>query len=209
MVRNSACSVSFEGEKIVSEATQWCELDYRVGVPHRLQASLELKAARSGAAHGVCLWFETALLDDIGYSAAPGQPDNVYGQLFLPWWEPVELQAGQAVLVELHADHVGDDYIWRWISRFPGPNGAPPRVFSQSTLEGARFTPEILQRRSSTFVPKLSESAAVESWVMQRMDGTRSLQEIAAEALARFPAVLRNSREALQLVSRLADKFAR
>jgi len=208
-VLNSACSVSFDGEKMLSASKRWCELDYRVGVHHRLEASLELKASRSGTAHGLCLWFETTLLDDIGYSAAPGQPDNVYGQLFLPWCEPVELQAGQPVLVELHADHVGDDYIWRWISRFPAANGAPQGVFSQSTLEGARFTPEILLRRSAAFVPKLSESAAVESWVMQRMDGTKSLQEIAAEALECFPAVLRNSQEAFQLVSRLADKFAR
>ena len=207
-VLNSACSVSFESERIMSQSVLWCELDYRTGVHQGAAASLDLKASRNGVAHGLCLWFDTTLLGDIGYSAAPGQPDNVYGQLFLPWCEPVELEAGQPVLIELHADHVGDDYIWRWISRFPAGNGAPERVFSQSTLEGARFTPAVLLRRSAGFVPRLSESATAESWVMQRMDGTMSLQEIAAEALARFPSVLRNSEEALQLVSRLADKFA-
>lgn len=205
---NSPCGVNFEANKLMSEARQWCELDYRAVVPHRITASLELKALRGGVAHGLCLWFETTLLDDIGYSTGPGQPGNVYGQIFLPWCEPVELEAGQPVVIELHADYVSDDYIWRWISRFPDANGGLERVFSQSTLEAARFTPDALRRHSTAFVPKLSESAAAECWVMQSMDGTKSLQEIAVEALARFPAVLRNSEEAFQLVSRLADKFA-
>jgi protein arginine N-methyltransferase 1 len=205
-VLNSAISVSFEVGRVMSEPVPWCQLDYRTGGPHRAAAQLELRALRSGAAHGLCVWFEATLLGDITYSSAPGQPDNVYGQLFLPWSEPVELATGQPVEVELHADRVGDDYVWRWRSRFQ--NGAAHREFSQSTLEGARFLGRALERRSAGFVPKLSRSAEAESWVLQSMDGSRSVERIAAEAAARFPSVFHNAQEAFHLVSRLADKFA-
>jgi len=207
-VLNSAHTANFEAERLASEPVVWGEIDYRTSTRIRPSARLELRASRSGMAHGYCLWFETTLLEDIGYSSAPGQTDNIYGQLFLPWCEPVEIEVGQRVLVELHADPVEGDYIWRWDSRFPGADGAGERVFLQSTLEGARFMPETLRRRSAEFVPTLSERGAVESWVMQRMDGSRSVEEIAAEALSRFPSVMRSSQEAFHLVSRIADKFA-
>jgi PRMT5 arginine-N-methyltransferase/ribosomal protein L11 methyltransferase PrmA len=207
-VLNCTYAVAFEAEKLMSNAVEWCELDYRAGARARAAATVRLQAARDGVAHGVCLWFRTTLFEDIGYSTAPGQPDNVYGQLFLPWREPVELTAGEEVTVDLHADLVGGNYIWRWESRFAPGNGQPGRVFTQSTLESAAFSAEGLRRRSAGFVPKLSESAAAECWVMQSMNGERSVQEIAAEAAQRFPAVFRNSQEAFQAVSRLADKFA-
>ena len=207
-VLNCAYNVAFDTDKVMSDPVEWCELDYRAGAVTRAAAKVPLRATRNGLAHGTVLWFRTTLFEDIGYSSAPGQPDNVYGQLFLPWSEPVELRAGQEVAVELHADLVGGTYIWRWESRFAPVNGQAGRVFSQSTLESAAFSPEVLRRRSAGFVPKLSESAAAESWVMQSMNGARSVQEIAAEAAQRFPTVFRNSQEAFQAVSRLADKFA-
>ena len=207
-VLNCVHSVAFDAERLISDPVEWCELDYCTGARTSAGATMELRAARSGVSHGICVWFRTRLFEGVGYSTAPGQADNVYGQLFLPWCQPVELEAGQALTVELHADLVGGNYLWRWITRFGSVNGRPGRMFSQSTLEGAAFTLQGLRRRSASFVPQLSESAAAELWVMQSMNGTRSVQEIAAEAAQRFPAVFRNSQEAFQLVSRLSDKFA-
>jgi SAM-dependent methyltransferase len=205
---NSTYAVAFDTEKLVSGAIEWCELDYCAGAKARSAATVGLRAKRDAVAHGVCLWFRTILFEDIGYSTAPGQPDNVYGQLFLPWREPVELKTGQEVTVDLYADLVAGTYVWRWGSRFGAADGQPHRMFSQSALESAAFSPEGLRRRSVGFVPKLSEYAAAEAWVMQSMNGERSVGEIATEAAQRFPSVFRNPQEAFQVVSRLADKFA-
>jgi type I protein arginine methyltransferase len=203
---NSTYSVNFDGGKLTSQAQEWGRFDYQSGAQGRAAAKLQFRALRKGVAHGICLWFETMLFQDIGYSSAPGQLNTVYGQLFLPWLEPVQVVAGGEILVDLHANPVGDSYIWRWDTTIPGQEG--PRTFRQSMMEGARFSPEVLRRRATEFVPKVSPHGEAESWVLQSMNGATSLQEIADGAAARFPKVFRNSQEALQLVSRLSDEFA-
>jgi protein arginine N-methyltransferase 1 len=203
---NSTYSVNFDGGKLTSQAQEWGRFDYQSGAQGRAAAKLQFRVLRNGVAHGICLWFETTLFQDIGYSSAPGQLNTVYGQLFLPWLEPVKVEADQEILVDLHADPVGDSYIWRWDTTIPGKENA--RTFRQSMMEGARFSPEVLRRRATEFVPKASPIGEAESWVLQSMNGTTSLQEIADGAAARFPKVFRNSQEALQLVSRLSDEFA-
>jgi protein arginine N-methyltransferase 1 len=205
---NSTCSVSFDAAKLISAPQEWGRLDYQRGAVGRVAAELRFRASHAGLAHGVCLWFETELFEQFGYSTGPGHPNNVYGQLFLPWCEPVSLAAGEEVLVELHADPVSGNYIWRWNAKFPGKNREAGSGFSQSMLEGASFSPEALRRRSAEFVPKTSPLGHAESWVLQAMNGSRSLREIADAAAARFPDVFRDSHEALELVSTLSDKFA-
>jgi type I protein arginine methyltransferase len=205
---NSTCSVSFDETKLISAPLEWGSLDYRRGVQGRVGAELRFRALRDDLVHGVCLWFETTLFEEFGYSTGHGHPNNVYGQLFLPWLEPVSLKAGEEVLVELHADPVGGNYIWRWGARFSGKNQEAGQTFSQSMLDGARFSPDVLRRRSTEFVPKTSPLGQAESWVLQAMDGTKSLQAIADATVAKFPGCFRNSQEALELVSALSDKFA-
>ena len=205
---NSTYCVSFEADKLISRPHNWSRLDYQHGAPIRAAGELQFQALRSGVAHGVCLWFATTLYQDIGYSTAPGQNNNVYGQLFLPWLEPVSVEEGQAVLVDLRADPVGGSYVWKWDARFPTVGAERERLFSQSTLHGARFAPDTLRRRALDFMPKLSPVGAAESWVLQHMDGTKSLQQLAHAVAAEFPGLLRSPEEALELVSRLSGKFA-
>jgi ribosomal protein L11 methyltransferase PrmA len=205
---NSTYCVSFEGDKLISEPHDWSRLDYQHGAPIRAAGELQFHTLRSGVAHGVCLWFTTNLYAGIGYSTAPGQANNVYGQLFLPWLEPVGVEEGQVVLVNLRADPVGGSYVWKWDARVPAADGGRERLFSQSTLHSARFAPDALRRSALDFMPTLSPVGAAESWVLQHMDGTKSLQQLAHAVAAQFPELLRSPEEALELVSRLSGKFA-
>jgi protein arginine N-methyltransferase 1 len=205
---NSTRSVDFDATKLISEPQEWAQLDYQHGAQRRAAGKLRFQALQDAVGHGVCLWFETTLFEGIGYSTGPDHPNNVYGQLFLPWREPVSLDAGQEVLVDLHVDPVGDSYMWRWDARFPGTNQEAGRVFSQSILEGASFSPEVLRRRSTDFAPRLSPLGAAKCWVLQNMDGTKSLRQIADAAATRFPELFRDSQEAFEMVSKLSEKFA-
>ena len=116
-ILNQFYNASCNKDQLLTEAQDWGLLDYTVGAASRVTAELDFRAVRGGMAHGVCLWFETALFENIGYSSEPGSADSVYGQLFLPWLEPVALEKGQEIQVGLHADLVHQDYIWRWERR--------------------------------------------------------------------------------------------
>ena len=114
LVLNTGHSITVKVEQLMSEPEELCTLDYMGNPGPDVSAKLAFRANRNGTAHGICVWFETELYEDIGFSSGPESPVTIYGQLFLPWLEPVVIEEGQAILVNLHANLVGKDYLWRW-----------------------------------------------------------------------------------------------
>ena len=209
LVLNSVYKIRSENSQLLTEPQAWCTLEYTAHPNSRAGAKLRFRATRSGTAHGVTAWFETQLFEEIGFSTAPGNMGAIYGQGFLPWLEPVAIEAGQEMEVDLHADPVGGDYIWRWDTKIAAHKGRAERSFRLSTFEGAQFTSERLRKRATDFVPVLSESGQAERWLIEAMDGSTALQKIAQSAVARFPKVFRGQDDAFRRVSALAEKFSR
>jgi protein arginine N-methyltransferase 1 len=209
MVLNSSYQLRSQSHQLMADAQRWCELDYTKHLNPRVSAKLRFRATRGGTAHGITAWFEAQLVEGVGFSTAPGTVGTIYGQGFLPWLEPVELETDQEIEVDLHADPVGDDHVWRWDTTIAAHKGQPQRIFRQSTFLGAQFTPEGLRRRAVDFVPELSESGQAERWLIEAMDGTTPLQEIANAAMQRFPKVFLRHDDAFRRVSTLAEKFSR
>jgi len=209
LVLNGVYKVRSQREQLLTEPQTWCTLNYTAHLNPRAGAKLRFRATRSGTAHGVTAWFETQLFEDIGFSTAPGNTGTIYGQGFLPWPEPVALEAGQEIEIDLHADPVGGDYIWRWDTKISAHDGHAEQNFQLSTFQGAQFTSERLRKRATDFVPVLSESGQAERWLLEAMDGSTPLQEIAQAARERFPKVFRRQDDAFRRVSSLAEKFSR
>jgi protein arginine N-methyltransferase 1 len=208
LILNENYGVRFKREQLLSEPQNWCVLDYAAGAQKQAAANLSFRVVRPGVAHGLCLWFETQLFEDIGYSSGPDEASTIYGQAFLPWLEPVNVLEGQEIQIELHADLVGDDYVWRWNTRIDIP-GSNARHFQQSTFQGANFAPHSLHRRAADFVPALSETGEADRWLLQAMNGKASLQEIAQEAAKRFPKLFSGWDEAFRRAAELSGKYSR
>ncbi len=199
----------FEQSNLLTESKRWCTLDYTAGAKTHSAAKIRLHAVREGVAHGICLWFETTLYEEIAFSSSPALPETVYGRFFLPWLEPVTLRAGQEIDVELRADCVTGKYIWRWNTAFPAENGKPRREFRQSTFQSVTLSPETMRRRSAEFLPQLSERGHAQEWILTAMDGKTCLEEIARSATKRFPKAFRDWEEAFRVASDLSSRFAR
>ncbi|MGH9743787.1 MAG: methyltransferase domain-containing protein [Candidatus Acidiferrum sp.] len=208
LVLNEKYGVTFKREQLVAEPLTWHVLDYTAAAAKRASGAMRFRVERSGTAHGLCLWFETQLFEDIGYSSGPGGASTIYGHTFLPWLEPVCVAEGQEIQVELHADLVGGDYIWRWEAKMELPDRTA-RHFRQSTFQGANFVPQSMQRRAANFVPELSETGEAERWILQAMDGKASLQNIAQEAAARFPRQFSSWEEAFRRAAEISGKYSR
>jgi type I protein arginine methyltransferase len=208
-VFNELYVTCFTSEQIITQPQAWCVLDYTKSPSPRAAAALCFRPTRSATAHGIALWFDTQLLGEIGFSCAPSGSKTVYGQSFLPWPQPVAISPGQEIQVELHADLVGGDYIWRWETKICKEGKGVVHHFQQSTLQGARFSPQWLRRHAIDFVPVLSEAGEAERWLLEAMDGKAPLQEIAQAAAERFPKVFRRREEAFRRAAELAEKFSR
>ncbi len=210
LVLNHECyHLYFRSEQLLTEPQSWCVLDYQRGTSKNVAAELHFRAARPGTAHGVCVWFEAQLFGSFGYSTGPGTPTSgISGQVLLPWLEPVTVREGQELDVILHADLVGDDYLWRWEAKIRD-GGVLTHHFQQSTLQGANFTPQWLRRRAADFVPSLSEEGRADRWLLQAMDGETSLQQMAQAAAEEFPKIFARWEDALRRAAELAAQFSR
>lgn len=208
-ILNQSYSSSFKDDQLLTQPQNWGLLDYAVGATTRVTAELDFLATRDGMAHGICLWFEAKLFGDIGFSSAPGTAGTVYGQLFLPWLEPVALAKGRKIRLELHADLVGQDYVWRWETRISPAANAAELHFQQSTFQGANFSPHSLRCQAVDYAPSLSESGQADLWMLERMDGSASLQLIAQSAAERFPRLFSTWQEAFRRAADLSREFSR
>jgi protein arginine N-methyltransferase 1 len=209
LILNDSYSSHFKREQLLTDPQTFCVLDYAPGIADSATAELTFTAARGATAHGLCVWFETRLLADIGYSTGPGADKSVYSQTFFPLLEPVVLRPGQQVQVKLRAELVGSDYVWQWDTTFPAAASGERLHFRQSTFHGAHFSPRFLRTRAANFTPELSAEGQADLWLLQAMDGRTPLQQIAETAAERFPQVFNTTADAFNRASALAERVSR
>lgn len=209
LLLNGSYGSRFDSAQLLTEPQTWAMLDYSAGAKSCASANLNFTAARAGMAHGVCLWFETELIDSIGFSSGPNSRNTVYGQVLLPWLQAVPVHLGQQIFVRLQTNLVGDEYVWRWETKISGDANGAGRHFQQSTFQGTNLAPQSLRRRAADFVPAVSEEGWADRWLLQAMDGKASLEQMARAAAQQFPKIFPRWEDALRRAADLAAQFSR
>ena len=209
VVLNTMYKRQFKAEQVISDALEWHDLDYLNGANPRASATLQFTCTRSGTVHGFAFWFETKLFGEIGFCTQPGTKDGVYGQVFLPLMQPVEVAVGEKVCAGLHADLVGTDYVWRWEFETAAKPEKEAAKFIQSTFQGGGFSPGSLRKRSAEFVPVLSEAGLAERWLLMAMDGKTPLEQVAAKAAEHFPHTFPRVEDAFRRAGEISDRYSR
>ncbi len=177
---------------------------------HRNRRATGWTVVRSGTAHGFVAWFDTVLTEDVGFSNAPGGGPLLYGNVFFTWQEPVAVACDDAIAVSLLANLLGDDYIWRWNSRvMDSPGTAEPRTeFSQSSFVGPPAL-ERLRRGAAGYVPVLNGREEVDRFILDHIDGKRSLRDISETVASHFPTEFSTWEVAMEAVGELARRYSR
>lgn len=194
--------------QLLTDAQLCVALDYlRVEDPS-LESELIWTVKRDGTGHGISIWFDADLVEGVGFSNHPESSAAIYSSMFLPWQEPIPLKAGQIVRVSLQAKTMDGDYFWRWISRIESPvqPGKIAFEFDQCLLKGALLSPAKLLRRSSQYVPQLSEEGRARRRSLELMDGRTSLEEIARRLAAEFPEQFPSWEQALTLAGSVSNE---
>lgn len=192
---------------LLTEGRAWAEVDYRTVSGPAVQGTAEWTMERDGTGHGLCLWFDAELGEGIGYSTAPGEGKPVYGRGFFPWPEAVPLTVGDRVRVDLRADPAGDDYVWTWETHVEGADWAGRASFRQSSFFGQPLSPARLRRRSHLHRPVAGEEGRIARAVLEMMDGSLPLGEIARRLHDAFPGRFARWEDALTHAGRLSEEF--
>ncbi len=190
-------------DMLLSEPNRIGLVDYSAGQDSDLSTSSTFTVLRPGTLHGFCVWFDTVLIDGVGFSNAPGtRGESIYGQGFFPISEEVVVAAGEEVRVELAANLIDDSYVYRWNVRV-GPEGAPRARFRQSTFEAFPLSARALHAADQARTPSLSPDGWLVRRALELMDGTHTIAEV-ADALEVDD---RSRTEALALATRLSQKY--
>jgi len=148
LVTNTWRKTRIKPEQLLTEPVCWATIDYYEVDSSDIRAEICWQAARNGTAHGVAVWFDSELVDGIGFSNHPDGPEMIYGNGLFPFSEPVEVMEGERIVLRLAARMVEDDYVWRWDTDFFGrDNEAHPKAsFKQSTFFGVPLSRAQLQK---------------------------------------------------------------
>lgn len=126
----------FASRQVITESQCWGTLDYKNTTAPGFSHKLRWKRSQGGVGHGLALWFDRELDDQIQFSNAPRKPtaNPIYSNLFLPWQEPVSLEPSDQIEVALRADLVNGKYIWTWRTTVTADDGGHRIQFSQSSF---------------------------------------------------------------------------
>lgn len=142
-IRNTWRKTRIKSEELLTEPVCWATLDYREVASPDVCAEISWRVGRAGTAHGIAVWFDSDLTEEIGFSNRPGAPELIYGQGFFPFSRAVEVCEGEHVTVKLRADLVKSDYVWSWTTDF-----ADQAVkFEQSTFFGMALSATQLRKK--------------------------------------------------------------
>lgn len=130
LITNNWRKTYLSPEQFLVDPVCWYTLDYNEIETVDVRAEISWQAARKGTAHGVAVWFDSNLADDISFSNHPAFPKLIYGAGLFPFSKPVEVSAGEQIHLRLAADLVNDGYVWRWDTDFSKVS------FRQSTFYG-------------------------------------------------------------------------
>jgi protein arginine N-methyltransferase 1 len=145
LITNNWRKTRIKPEQLLVEPVNWTTLDYREVNSPDVHAEISWRATRSGTAHGIAVWFDAELSDGIGFSNHPSAPELIYGIGLFPLSQPVEIQTGERIELQLAADLVQDGYVWRWDTKFF--SGSELKAgFRQSTFFGAPLSAAQLRK---------------------------------------------------------------
>lgn len=196
-------------EQAVLAPQRLAEIAYKAVGESDLDATVSWAVPRDCAADGLVLWFDTTLVEDVGFSNAPAAPAAIYGQAFFPWPSHLALAAGDRLTVTIKAVLVADDYEWFWDTTLRDEAGRVKAAFQQSTFWGRPLSAARLRKRAADHVPSLNEEGLMERFILELMAGHQPLSAIADELMEKFPGRFARFEDALAHVGERSLRYSR
>ncbi|MDY6781042.1 MAG: 50S ribosomal protein L11 methyltransferase [Cyanobacteriota bacterium] len=209
-IRNTWQKANLSASQCLVQPICCLTLDYATIERPNFSAELNWTLQQSGVACGLALWFDATLAENVEFSNAPGQPELIYGQAFVPWLTPLPLKCGDRVSVKLQANLVGREYVWRWHSRvFDGENLTQPKAnFEQSTFASQPLSLASLRKRANDFIPKLNSDGEIAQFILKLMGEGRSVGEIARALTHEYSSAFPNLSSALRHAGEFSQKYS-
>ena len=194
----------FSGSRLVGSPQEVFAVDYRTVEDPNASGTCAWTMADAVVLHGLAAWFDTVLAPGVGFSNAPDRARAIYGQMYIPFEEPLRVAPGDQVRVNLGASLAGDDYVWQWNTEARDRGGAVRRRMRQSSFHATPLNPARLGRRAADYVPQANARTHAAARALALFEQRLSVDEIAARLAGEFAGQL-DARAVRALVGDLCD----
>jgi hypothetical protein len=214
LVVNTWTTCRVTSDQLLTKPERWGGMDYREIEHTDVHAKLRCIVTQAGTGHGLAAGFDRTVSEGWYLSNAPDaseaiRPKRIYGIVFFPWERPVVLDPGDVVDVELSATLAGEDYVWSWKTRVldAGRTDSVKARFEQSTFHGTPLSLAQLRKKAEGYAPTLNVEGQVVRFVLDAMQGSDSVGDIADGLLQQFPVRFTGRADAVSYVARLSKEF--
>lgn len=167
-------------------------------------ATVTVTAARSGAMHGICGWFSCRLTAAVVLDNAPPSVNSSWAHAFFPLPGSIAVVPGDEIVMRIASSQEGS--VWRWRTELRR-DGATHVAHDQSTIDGFPRPPRP-PGPGSADGPRTALKGEVVAWLLEAMDGSRSLLDLEAGVSERFGHRFTDAEDARQLVRETARALA-
>lgn len=196
-------------ENLLSAPQDLAVLDFRTITDPTLDSHVEIVAERGGALDGLLIWFDAEIAEGLTYSNAPGQPELVYGQMFLPLANAPRLKVGDRIDVRVRGTLVDNDYVWTWDWQMIDAAGTPQgQRVQQSSFLSRSFSPKALATVSNQHTPTLDDRIMLDRDCLALVGDGRTLDAIAKTMQERHPDHLPTYKAALDHVAKCLGRYS-
>jgi protein arginine N-methyltransferase 1 len=183
-------------------------LNYQTITDPNLKAKTAFRPDKEGTPNGLLIWFAMTTAPGISVSNAPGQPELVYGQTFLPFETPHLVGPEDRIEITLSAKLINSSYEWSWFSDiFVGTDEKPTVRTRQSGFKAHVLSPVRLAGKSNAHVPERSARHEMDGFILSQIDGKKPLQDIADSVIVRLGDQVETPQKALDLVATLIGRY--
>lgn len=207
LASNNLHWVDLPVESLLGEPRLLNHLELATVVSPDVRGQAVFTVTRDGTLHGIAGWFVSQVAIDVSLTNAPPMEAPSWRQAFFPLPRPIQLRAADQARVDLRSAANGG--LWRWQVRCTRPGAGEIAAFDQSTLFGQLLAREALHKRASSHVPALGDKGRADLAILQSMNGTQTVAEIARQVKQTFPGLFADERAALEHVRSLSQKYSR
>ena len=207
---NTGYTTTFEPKHLLSEPAQLASLDLTTSTADGFKARSSHTITKSGQIHGIGGWFSAQLSPDVRMTNSPVAGDRINRRnAFFPVDQPVEVAAGDRVLVTMDIVPTEDLVTWRVeVLRSGDTDFILKATFEQSTFKGMLLCKDDMRRSKPTFVPKLTSWGEARLSVLTLCDGHREIAEIEKELYRRHRTLFRSPAEAATFVAEVVTRYS-
>jgi protein arginine N-methyltransferase 1 len=170
----------------------WSELDYATVTSPDVSGSAEWTIDRT--VHGIALWFETTLHDDIHFASGPWSEGSVHATMVLPLLQPLD---GRTLHVAIDATLINGRYVVSWHARTDTSAG----VLQCTEPRANRIAREISFRPSARVVARRVAHELL------LLDPATGLYHVLNESGARIWALLQDGANVTSIAAAMASEF--